>query len=624
MVPSVAKTGHSFKGAMAYYLHDKRPDGAAQAPQTADRVAWTEVRNLAIDDPQAAMRVMVATAQQADALKAAAGVKATGRKSNAHVYAYSLAWHPDEAGNLDRAEMIRAVDQSLKVLGAENHQAVIVCHTDQKHPHVHVIVNRVDPHTGKMLSTSNDRLKLSDWANKYERERGQIVTPKREEKRQLREQFSEAERREYAAQKKQEATDKPMSARSAGGILKEFQERQKADHKQQWADLSASNKSARASVYEAYDERIQEAIARHKAETKPIWASYFRQERTEARAFDKREQTVSGVISNALAATKYQRETGQLGERGNLSATFSNVLSSQARATAFAARQATSRNDMSRQLKAILDTEIRTLKEQRGLALTKQRQAFDEARASLIEKQDGERSKMREAWRQHYERQGQNGLRRDRRSTAQNLSAAAAIDKAAAAERRKVWQQARAQEKAQRAENHAQPGYRRDMNLPADQQEKGRARKARIEQHRTPPAPENPRMKGAFDKAREIEAGRIEQQRKLAAQKTLQKQQSLSVPSPAPHPAGVPSTATRTAQAVPRVDRAKEWAKTPEGRKAVPVQTPAARQFRNAATPAESVPAKATPAPRKDWDSVAKAKPVRRLPPRSNDRDRER
>lgn len=623
MVPSVAKAGHSFKGAMAYYLHDKRPDGAAEAPQTADRVAWTEVRNLATDDPHAATRVMVATAQQADALKAAAGVKATGRKSNAHVYAYSLAWHPDEAGQLDRAEMIRAVDQSLKALGAENHQAVIVCHTDQKHPHVHVIVNRVDPHTGKMLTTSNDRLKLSDWANEYERERGQIVTPKREEKRQLREQFSEVERRDYAQAKKQEATDMPLTARSAGAILKEFQERQKVDHKQQWADLAAENKSARASVYDAYDERIKEAIARHKAETKPIWASYFRQERTEARAFDNREKTVSGLISNALAATKYQRDTGQLGERGTLSATFSNVMSSQARAAAFAARQSTSRNDMSRQLKAVLDTELRTLKEQRSLALTKQRQTFDGTRAALIEKQDAERLKMREAWRQHYARQEQNG-RRGRSTARPPIVAAAAIDKAAALQRRTAWQGSRAQAKATRAENQAQPPqYRRDMNLPADQQDKGRARKARIEQNASTQPTENPSMvRGEFDKARD----RTPLPPRAVPPKAVQ---PSAAPAPALRPSGMPSPAPRAPQR-PQIDKAAEWAKTPEGRKAMQEQgnrtPPAARQFREASEAAKSAPA-SVPAPRKDWDAASKSdtpKTIRPLPPKTKDRDRER
>ena len=62
MVPDIAKKGHSFNGAFAYYLHDKGAD-------TAERVDWTETRNLMTDDPQAAKQVMIATALQADELK---------------------------------------------------------------------------------------------------------------------------------------------------------------------------------------------------------------------------------------------------------------------------------------------------------------------------------------------------------------------------------------------------------------------------------------------------------------------------------------------------------------------------------------------------------------------------
>lgn len=398
MVPDVAKSGHSFKGAMAYYLHDK---GA----QTAERVAWSETRNLATDDTKVAMRVMVATAQQADELKARAGVKNTGRKSNAHVYAYSLAWHPDEAGQIDRAEMLRAVDQTLTILGAEKHQAVIVCHQDQKHPHVHVIVNRVDPSTGKMLSTSNDRLKLNDWANAYERERGHIVTPKREEKRQMREQFAEkAARQQYAAEQRQQAAQRPPAKKSAGAMLKEFQEGQKVRHRQEWKDLAVTVKAARNQIYAAYGERMKEAAALHKVECKPIWAGYFRQERKDRRAFERREKSLSGVIVNAMMATTQQKISGQLGNRGVLSATFSNALSSQARAAAFAATETTSRGAMQSQLKAILDREMATLRDRRAAALTKQREQFDVRRRELIDRQDGERAKMREAWRQHYDR----------------------------------------------------------------------------------------------------------------------------------------------------------------------------------------------------------------------------
>ena len=73
MVPNVATGGHSFNGALRYYLHDK---GA----QTQDRLAWTATRNLGTDNVDTARRVMIATANRADDLKKAAGVAATGRK----------------------------------------------------------------------------------------------------------------------------------------------------------------------------------------------------------------------------------------------------------------------------------------------------------------------------------------------------------------------------------------------------------------------------------------------------------------------------------------------------------------------------------------------------------------
>lgn len=90
---------------------------------------------------------MIATANEAEALKRQAGVKATGRRSTRVVYAFSLSWHPDEAPRLDRAEMLRAADSALAAIDAAHLQCIIVCHSDQPHPHVHCVVNRVDPPT---------------------------------------------------------------------------------------------------------------------------------------------------------------------------------------------------------------------------------------------------------------------------------------------------------------------------------------------------------------------------------------------------------------------------------------------------------------------------------------------
>lgn len=436
MVPDVAKAGHSFNGAFAYYLHDKRQDETAAHPATAERVDWTETRNLIADDPETARRVMIATAYSADELKAAAGVKNTGRKSTAHVYAYSLAWHPDEAGKLDRAEMVRAADQSLKVLGAEGHQALIVCHRDRAHPHVHVIVNRVDPATGKMLATSNDFRKLSDWANAYERERGKIMTPLREKKRVARESFQKAAQApepqkamapaRNAAPAVQPTAKRPQAAPamvpSEAAILKAIGDDQKVRHKAAWPALSAKNKASREAIYSAYGDQIKAASAQHKEISRPLWAQHFRQERALSAAFAAREREAFGVIANALAAAKHQQASGQAPNRGLLSLTFSNVLSADARASAFTAQQETRRAGVARQLRQALDQDVTRLKAARSDALDRQRQAFAIERAGLIATQDAERAKIREAWKHLYSRRGKEPEPRARQDTMRSVA----------------------------------------------------------------------------------------------------------------------------------------------------------------------------------------------------------
>lgn len=401
MVPDIAKKGHSFKGAFAYYLHDKGAD-------TDERIGWTETRNLMTNDPQAARNIMIATAMQADELKKAAGVKAAGRKSTQSVYAYALAWHPDEAGNIDKAEMLAAADASLKELEADHLQAVIVCHTDQKHPHVHVIINRVDPMDGRMHPFKNDRLKLSDWANRYERERGNIVTPAREEKRKKREQYQDKKsRQDYAEKKRQEAAQKKRDDLSPAAMLKDLGDAQKLRHRDEWKDLSTTNKARRNSIYDDFRKRIRDAIALHKAECKPIWRTYFREQKQREQDFKRREGSLIGVVQNAMAATAHQHMTGQLDGRGQLSATFTNALSSQRRKVAFEERLTMDRKQMSDRLRGILDDDVKQIQNDRTAALKNQRASFDNSRSELIERQNVEREKVREAWRQIYADRGQ-------------------------------------------------------------------------------------------------------------------------------------------------------------------------------------------------------------------------
>lgn len=178
MIPRIAKNGASFRGAGKYYLHDK--DDAAPKelkPRTDDRVAWTDTRNLAHDDPERALDEMWATAERQDALKRAAGVRLSGRKTTCPVKTISLAWHPSET--VGPEEMARAADSYLMWMGYSEHQAVFVGHRDTAHPHMHIILNRVHPETGRTLDDKNERTRSQAWALEYEKERGHIWCERR-------------------------------------------------------------------------------------------------------------------------------------------------------------------------------------------------------------------------------------------------------------------------------------------------------------------------------------------------------------------------------------------------------------------------------------------------------------
>ena len=176
MVTKMSAPGRSFDGVADYCLHDRWVPVQGH-PESAERVEWTETRNLATSEGERAARIMAATAEAAPELKRLAGRAATGRKLEKPVCHYSLNWAKEEKP--DRHEMLRAAERSLKALGMERHQVLIVSHRDGQ-PHVHVIANRVDPESGKAAGLSRSKLRLSKWAERYEREQGKIRCPARE------------------------------------------------------------------------------------------------------------------------------------------------------------------------------------------------------------------------------------------------------------------------------------------------------------------------------------------------------------------------------------------------------------------------------------------------------------
>jgi hypothetical protein len=166
MIVKLQKAGSSFKGLTSYLTEQK------------DRVAWTHSLNCANDDVRSVAHEMYTTYSQAELLKQEAGVHAGGTLVETPVKHISLNWHPDEKPTQEH--MIATAEAFLKEMGWDEHQALLVAHSDRAHSHVHIELNRIHPETGKVLDDSFERRRASDWALDYEREHGLVRCPQRE------------------------------------------------------------------------------------------------------------------------------------------------------------------------------------------------------------------------------------------------------------------------------------------------------------------------------------------------------------------------------------------------------------------------------------------------------------
>jgi hypothetical protein len=172
MVPNISPNGQSFRGAGAYHLHDK-PSPRDPRPRTSQRVAFTATRNLANEDPWAALDEMWRTAEDAAHLKVSSGAAPKGRKNETPVKTVSLAWAPGQ--DPTPTEMIAAADGFLQAMGWHGHQALYAAHNDTAHPHLHIILNRVHPQTGRTINDWQERKRAQAWALAYERQQGRLL-----------------------------------------------------------------------------------------------------------------------------------------------------------------------------------------------------------------------------------------------------------------------------------------------------------------------------------------------------------------------------------------------------------------------------------------------------------------
>jgi len=400
MVPKLHAKGTSFKGAAAYLLHDK------DMSSSDDRVAWTHTRNLATENADVAWRVMAATAMDQARLKEEAGVKNTGRKSAKHVLHFSLSWHPDQ--DPSREEMIEAAEGSIAALGADNHQALVIAHTDEDHAHVHVVVNRVSPDDGRHLSSSKEKLKLSQWAQAYEektgiycenrivnnqmRKRGEYVRGQKDKARHIFEAqagiIANDNAADQALAKAQAAKDHALALR--GRNMAKI-------HAGQREQVRIDHKARRKGIMQDLNRAIGKARAKIVEDMRPAWVELNKRQAAERETFEGLEATFFGRASNMVRTVRISRSA--LGEEnGIIKRTFGILTNAGQRKTYFERAQARARGALERVQADKVSEARKALTTEYRAKLAANRAVFSETRADVRARQVVEREALKSDW----------------------------------------------------------------------------------------------------------------------------------------------------------------------------------------------------------------------------------
>jgi hypothetical protein len=413
MVPKLHSKGSSFKGAAQYLLHDK------DRAQSDERVAWTETRNLAVDDPDIAWRIMAATAMDQGRLKEQAGVKNTGRKSDKHVLHFTLAWHPDQSPT--REDMSTAADEAIKALGGSDRQAMIIAHDDEKHAHVHIMLNRVSPIDGRHLSSSKEKLKLSEWAQDYEERTGiycenRIINNAMRKDGEYVRGDKDSARHIFESQRDAAANDNDSTQavaeqqRKKDAVLAQRSRNQADMQKRAWAKLTDAHRERKAALARDLQRKVNKAKNEIRDEHRPKWQDLNRHQRAEKETFDELEKSFFGRTSN-IAKTMHLAKGDIGGERRNIIArSFQILTNAGARKEYFEKAQQAARKALQREQDMKAQQAAKFLKEAQERKYAQNRAVFLQERDNLMKTQEAERASLQADWQQrNAERQAKFG-----------------------------------------------------------------------------------------------------------------------------------------------------------------------------------------------------------------------
>ncbi len=177
MVTRAVSAGRGIGGLMSYLMHDKVTPGD-RYPTTAERVAWAvPIGGSPTADVDLSVRIMQGVTADAAILKQLSGASNRGRKLRNPYAHFMTSWPPGETPS--REEMLEAAGGQLDALGCADRVVIVVAHTDTEHHHFHLVVCKVHPETGKAASLDHSGLKLSRFAEQWERDHGGIVIENR-------------------------------------------------------------------------------------------------------------------------------------------------------------------------------------------------------------------------------------------------------------------------------------------------------------------------------------------------------------------------------------------------------------------------------------------------------------
>lgn len=155
---------------MRFKIHPSQPKGFRRLANylaghtqalTPDRVNWSFGVNLETVEPEVAAAIMEATA-------------AANTRCQSPAYHFMVSFDPKDAlkGKVNPEIMKEIAQQVIERMGLSEYQALVFSHKDRKHPHIHFLVNRIHPETGKALSRHEDGKRLAELCREIARERG--------------------------------------------------------------------------------------------------------------------------------------------------------------------------------------------------------------------------------------------------------------------------------------------------------------------------------------------------------------------------------------------------------------------------------------------------------------------